>query len=107
MGGKSTTEKKEQGLIKYFQLHEIDFLKKKFTESAVSLNGFLFFFLKNNTFKILRNTVLVEKNFLDFFPENKTLGKNLFGFFINVNGKIQEKALDFDSYCKGGAFFLI
>ena len=50
--------------------------------------------------------MLIEKNFLDFFPENKTLGKNLFDFFLNVNGKIQEKALNFDSYCNGGAFFI-
>lgn len=106
MGGKSTTEKKEQGLIKYFQLHEIDFLKKKFSESAVSINGFLFFFLSQQKLLKTRNTVLIEKNFLDFFPENKTLGRNLFDFFLNVTGKIQEKALDFDSYWKGGEFFI-
>ena len=71
MGGKSTTEKKAQGLIKYFQLHEIEFLKKKFTESAVSINGFLSFsFLKKN-FKILEMLCLLKKISLIFFLKTK------------------------------------
>lgn len=46
--------------------------------------------------------MLVEKNFVAFFEENKTLGKNIFDFFLDVTDKNQEMALDFDSYCQGG-----
>lgn len=86
MGQKPAKEKKEQELRKHFEIHEIEFLTKRFTESATSLNG---------------NEVLLEKNFLVFFEENQVLGKNLFEFFLDVNNKNQEKALNFDSYCKG------
>jgi len=45
MGQKASKEKKEDGLRKFFEIHEIEFLRKKFADAAIDSNGYHFLYI--------------------------------------------------------------